>query len=151
MSWHFTILGKQKKSQNFLSFSFLRQINFEEFIKLSISETNSMNSSININDSFANTTDSTDLFINDKQNSIDFNQINFDDDIGKSFNQSIETAPVYLFCCALSLASISSFLRAGFVMKLIVMILCITFEGCVLALSDLYESYDDFMFISGDR
>lgn len=60
----------------------------------------------------------------------------------QSMNQSIDTAPVYLFCCALSLASISAFLRAGFVLKFLAMIICITVQGCVLKFSDLYLSYN---------
>lgn len=57
-------------------------------------------------------------------------------------NQLHETASVYLFCCALSLAAISAFLRAGFVLKFFVMLACIGAQGCVLHLSRLYQRYD---------
>lgn len=66
----------------------------------------------------------------------------FDDPISIEYSQSIETAPIYLLCCALSLAAISSFLRAGFVLKFISMIACIVAQGCVLTLSKLYVFYD---------
>lgn len=58
------------------------------------------------------------------------------------YTQSVETAPVYLFCCTLSLAAISAFLRAGFVLKFIAMLCCIAIQGCVLKLSKLYAFYD---------
>lgn len=55
--------------------------------------------------------------------------------------QIIETAPCYLFCCALGLAAISSFLRAGFVFKFFIMLICIAAQGTTLGLSDLYKNY----------
>lgn len=58
------------------------------------------------------------------------------------YSQPIETAPVYLFCCALSLAAISAFLRAGFVLKFLCMLCCIAAQGCVLSLSKLYAFYN---------
>lgn len=58
------------------------------------------------------------------------------------YSQPIETAPVYLFCSALSLAAISAFLRAGFVLKFLCMLCCIAVQGCVLFLSDLYTYYN---------
>lgn len=61
--------------------------------------------------------------------------------IDVQYSQSIETAPVYLFCCALSLAAISAFLRAGFVLKFLCMLCCIAVQGCVLSLSKLYLFY----------
>lgn len=67
-----------------------------------------------------------------------FNSTNF----RVEFSQSIETAPIYLFCCALSLAATSSFLRAGFVLKFIAMVACIVTQGSVLAFSQLYNAYD---------
>lgn len=57
-------------------------------------------------------------------------------------SQAPETAPVYLFCCALSLASISAFLKAGFVLKIAAMILCISAQGSVLWSSNLYNAYE---------
>lgn len=59
-----------------------------------------------------------------------------------SVNQLHETASVYLFCCALSLAAISAFLRAGFVLKFLVMMACIGVQGAVLHWSRLYQTYD---------
>lgn len=58
------------------------------------------------------------------------------------YTQSVETAPVYLLCCTLSLAAISAFLRAGFVLKFIAMMCCIGVQGFVLRLSKLYAFYD---------
>lgn len=58
------------------------------------------------------------------------------------YSQPIESAPVYLFCCALGLAAISAFLRAGFVLKCLCMLFCIAVQGCVLSLSKLYEFYN---------
>lgn len=62
--------------------------------------------------------------------------------IHASANQLHETASVYLFCCALSLAAISAFLRAGFVLKFLVMMACIGMQGTILHLSRLYQKYD---------
>lgn len=56
--------------------------------------------------------------------------------------QSHQTAPIYLFCCALSLASISAFLRAGFVLKFFTMLSCICSQGAVLWSSNLYNRYE---------
>lgn len=63
-------------------------------------------------------------------------------DIDIQYTQPVETAPIYLFCCALSLAAISAFLRAGFVLKFIAMLCCIAVQGCVLKFSKLYAFYD---------
>lgn len=63
-------------------------------------------------------------------------------DIDIQYSQPVQTAPVYLFCCALSLAAISAFLRAGFVLKFIAMICCIAVQGCILSLSKLFAFYD---------
>lgn len=57
-------------------------------------------------------------------------------------SQSPETAPIYLFSCALSLASISAFLKAGFVLKFFAMFVCIGVQGTVLWSSNLYHSYE---------
>lgn len=80
-------------------------------------------------------------------NSTDMENINITElfnitDIHIDYSQSVETAPVYLFCCALSLAAISAFLRAGFVLKFIAMIICIAVQGFILSLSELYIAYD---------
>lgn len=63
-------------------------------------------------------------------------------EVDVEFSQPIASAPIYLFCCALSLAAVSAFLRAGFVLKFIAMICCIAIQGCVLSLSQLYAFYD---------
>lgn len=67
-------------------------------------------------------------------------EINFAE-IDVQYSQPIETAPVYLFCCAISLAAISAFLRAGFVLKFLCMLCCIAVQGCILSLSKLYSFY----------
>lgn len=107
------------------------KINFETFVSVSIPDSLSLNASdaLSLNDSISNATNQT--------SGIDIEYYPSDMDV----YQSIETAPVYLFCCALSLASISAFLRAGFVLKFLAMIVCIGVQGCVLELSDLYRFY----------
>ncbi|XP_037933392.1 adenylate cyclase type 2 isoform X2 [Teleopsis dalmanni] len=50
----------------------------------------------------------------------------------------IESAPVFLFCCAISLAAISAFLRSGFILKLCTMLLALICQVIVLGYSDLY-------------
>lgn len=125
------------------------QINFEKVITVSTSST--FNSSLALNASnliSANESDST----NSTHDFIDIDDDGDDEDGGiirwtatnedNTIYQPIQTAPVYLFCCALSLAAISAFLRAGFVMKFLLMIVCISCQGCVLYFSDLYRSYD---------
>lgn len=62
------------------------------------------------------------------------------------YDQSKDAAPVYLFCCALSLAAVSSFLRAGFILKFLIMIIFISIQGCVLSFSNLYRQYDSISF-----
>lgn len=99
---------------------FLLQINFEEIIVLPTFNA----TSLNISDAF-NLTDALNIT-----------------EVDIRFSQPVESAPVYLFCCALSLAAISAFLRAGFVLKFIVMICCIAAQGCVLSFSQLYAFYD---------
>lgn len=75
-------------------------------------------------------------------NATDFFNTTMDPPFFPVYSQSVETAPVYLFCCALSLAATSSFLRAGFVLKFIAMLTCIAIQGSVLTLSQLYIVYD---------
>lgn len=58
-----------------------------------------------------------------------------------SQSQPTETAPVYLYCCALSLASISAFLRAGCVLKFFAMAACVGLQGTVLWYSNLFRMY----------
>ncbi|XP_055908178.1 adenylate cyclase type 2 isoform X2 [Eupeodes corollae] len=86
-----------------------------------------------------------------------FNVINFSEDtivdVGISlYNTSAHhsplpivnypPAPAYLLCCALSLACVSAFLRAGFILKLIVMVMAALTEVVVLGYSDLFQSYN---------
>lgn len=52
------------------------------------------------------------------------------------------TAPTYIYCCALSLAAVSAFLRVGFVLKFLLMITAIVIQGVVLFLSDLFNRYE---------
>lgn len=58
-------------------------------------------------------------------------------------SQPIETAPVYLFCCALTLAAISAFLKAGFVFKFVAMMICIGVQGAILWSSNLFRDYNN--------
>lgn len=53
-----------------------------------------------------------------------------------------DISPVYLFLCGLSLSAISAFLRAGFILKLSMMIVCIIIQSIILYTSDLFETYD---------
>ncbi|XP_017466015.1 PREDICTED: adenylate cyclase type 2 isoform X2 [Rhagoletis zephyria] len=53
-------------------------------------------------------------------------------------SNQVETAPIYLFCCAISLAAVSAFLRSGFILKLITMIAALICQIVVLGFSDLY-------------
>lgn len=128
------------------------KINFEKVITITSSST--FNSSLALNSSnlsSANGTVSTngthDIIGNidatDDEDIIQWIPMNEDNTI----YQPIQTAPVYLFCCALGLAAISAFLRAGFVMKFLFMIVCISVQGCVLYFSDLYRSYDISRFL----
>jgi len=54
-----------------------------------------------------------------------------------------EISPVYLFLCALSLSAISAFLRAGFILKLFMMILTVLLQTFILYTSQLFERYDE--------
>lgn len=84
----------------------------------------------------ASSFNSSDFSISNITEELDFTEIDV------QYSQPIETAPVYLFCCALSLAAISAFLRAGFVLKFLCMLCCIGVQGCVLSLSKLYAFYN---------
>lgn len=50
--------------------------------------------------------------------------------------------PIYLFLCGLSLSAISAFLRAGFILKLFMMILTVILQTAVLYTSRLFEQYE---------
>lgn len=53
-----------------------------------------------------------------------------------------EISPVYLFLCGLSLSAISVFLKTGFIIKLIMMMLCISVQTIILYTSNLFATYD---------
>ncbi|XP_030568548.1 adenylate cyclase type 2 isoform X2 [Drosophila novamexicana] len=55
---------------------------------------------------------------------------------------AIPKAPIFLCCCAVSLAAISAFLRSGFILKLIAMLLALIGQVIVLGYSDLYVQYN---------
>ncbi|SPP77273.1 adenylate cyclase type 2 isoform X2 [Drosophila guanche] len=55
---------------------------------------------------------------------------------------AILTAPIFLYCCAISLAGISAFLRSGFILKLIAMLVALIGQVTVLGYSDLYIQYN---------
>ncbi|KAH8370739.1 hypothetical protein KR093_004841, partial [Drosophila rubida] len=56
--------------------------------------------------------------------------------------KAIPKAPIFLFCCAVSLAAISAFLRSGFILKLVTMLLALIGQMIVLGYSDLYVQYN---------
>ncbi|XP_062128322.1 LOW QUALITY PROTEIN: adenylate cyclase type 2 [Drosophila sulfurigaster albostrigata] len=60
----------------------------------------------------------------------------------KPLDIHIDLAPIFLFCCAISLAAISAFLRSGFILKLNTMLLALIGQMLVLRYSDLYELYN---------
>lgn len=66
--------------------------------------------------------------------------------IDYNMERELRGAPSYLFCCALSLAAISVFLRAGFVLKFISMVLAVCMQGLVLWNSDLFINYNLSLF-----
>lgn len=51
-------------------------------------------------------------------------------------------APVYLFCCAISLAVVSAFLRSGFILKLVTMSVSLISQVFVLHYCDLFEQFN---------
>ncbi|XP_058119078.1 LOW QUALITY PROTEIN: adenylate cyclase type 2 [Anopheles coustani] len=82
-------------------------------------------------------------------------QINFDDlviaDIRFVNNATEEitydqqyapVAPVYLYMCAISLAAVSAFLKAGFLVKGLLMALFIAIQCSILWTSSLFETYE---------
>lgn len=118
-------MTKNISNKKFKYFSFILQINFEEIIVMPSFNVSSLNSSEFGMNLVGNVTDELNIT-----------------EIDVQYSQPIETAPVYLFCCALSLAAISAFLRAGFVLKFLCMICSIVVQGCVLSLSKLYAFYN---------
>ncbi|EDV97789.1 adenylate cyclase type 2 isoform X2 [Drosophila grimshawi] len=64
---------------------------------------------------------------------------------------AIPKAPIFLFCCAVSLAAISAFLRSGFILKLIAMVVTLIGQMIVLGYSDLYVQYNLLNYDNGLR
>lgn len=58
------------------------------------------------------------------------------------YKDPTEISPVYLFLCGLSLSAISVFLKTGFIIKLIMMMLCISVQTIILYTSNLFATYD---------
>ncbi|XP_065361182.1 adenylate cyclase type 2 isoform X2 [Calliphora vicina] len=57
-------------------------------------------------------------------------------------NPNLNIAPMFLFCCAISLATISAFLRSGFILKLFTMFVALICQIIILHYNDLYERYN---------
>jgi adenylate cyclase 2 len=58
--------------------------------------------------------------------------------------QNSDIPPIYLFLCGLSLSAISAFLRAGFILKLVMMILTVILQTVILYTSRLFEQYEEY-------
>ncbi|CRL07366.1 CLUMA_CG020344, isoform A [Clunio marinus] len=58
-------------------------------------------------------------------------------------HEELEIPPIYLFLCGLSLSAISAFLRAGFILKLFIMIFTVILQTIILYSSRLFEQYED--------
>jgi len=56
----------------------------------------------------------------------------------------LDIPPIYLFLCGLSLSAISVFLRAGFILKLFMMLLTVLLQTLVLYSSRQFEQFNDF-------
>lgn len=56
--------------------------------------------------------------------------------------QRTDIPPIYLFLCGLSLSAISAFLRAGFILKLVMMILTVILQTLILYTSTVFEEYE---------
>jgi adenylate cyclase 2 len=54
----------------------------------------------------------------------------------------LEIPPIYLFLCGLSLSAISAFLRAGFILKLAMMLLTVILQTIILYSSQTFEEYE---------
>jgi adenylate cyclase 2 len=57
--------------------------------------------------------------------------------------QNSDIPPIYLFLCGLSLSAISAFLRAGFILKLVMMLLTVILQTIILYTSRLFEQYEE--------
>lgn len=56
--------------------------------------------------------------------------------------EHLDIPPIYLFLCGLSLSAISAFLRAGFILKLFMMILTVILQTLILYSSRIFEQYE---------
>ncbi|XP_017071166.1 adenylate cyclase type 2 isoform X1 [Drosophila eugracilis] len=74
--------------------------------------------------------------------SSDFLNATFEEMQPLDIARAIPIAPVFLYCCAISLAAISAFLRSGFILKLIAMLVAVIAQVTVLGYSDLFEQYN---------
>lgn len=88
------------------------------------------------NNSTANTTFPGDIFGNE---TLQFRDSDFEP---FKLANAIPKAPIFLCCCAVSLAAVSAFLRSGFILKLITMLLALLGQMIVLGYSDLYMAYN---------
>lgn len=88
------------------------------------------------NNSTANTTLPGDIFGNE---TLQFKESDFEP---FKLANAIPKAPIFLCCCAVSLAAVSAFLRSGFILKLITMLLALLGQMIVLGYSDLYVQYN---------
>ncbi|CAG9807888.1 unnamed protein product [Chironomus riparius] len=65
--------------------------------------------------------------------------------------QELDIPPIYLFLCGLSLSAISAFLHAGFILKLIMMLITVTLQTLILYTSQKFEDYEDYeSYVHGD-
>lgn len=58
--------------------------------------------------------------------------------------QELDIPPIYLFLCGLSLSAISAFLHAGFILKLIMMLITVSVQTLILYTSQKFEDYKDY-------
>ncbi|XP_070504042.1 adenylate cyclase type 2 isoform X5 [Chironomus tepperi] len=56
--------------------------------------------------------------------------------------QQLDIPPIYLFLCGLSLSAISAFLHAGFILKLVMMLITVTVQTLILYTSQKFEDYE---------
>lgn len=73
---------------------------------------------------------------------IDLYYTNETNPVDLSARDEIEISPIYLFLCGLSLSAISVFLKTGFIIKLVMMMICVVVQTIILYTSDLFRTYD---------
>jgi adenylate cyclase 2 len=59
--------------------------------------------------------------------------------------QELDIPPIYLFLCGLSLSAISAFLHAGFILKLIMMMITVAVQTLILYTSEKFEDYEEYI------